>query len=1190
MERECIVLLEIGINVAEISNSAVDKIFHFTALPKDPTAYFDPKTGEYHSSKSSSNNGTTSSAGTQNTNGNSASSGTQNSNGSSASTTSKYGITASGQQIIDEAEKYVGKLPYVPGGKSLQTGADCSGFVWKILEKFGYKGGYSTAEGFVSKGDKVSDLASAKAGDVICYSGHVAFYDGKGGIIHEANEQEDCKHGKNANYTNIISIRRFTANENSGSGTTSLGPVNTDEAFGQFSAETRKIILEHRNDFDQSNFKEFFKNYQGGYDQYLKDLGGVFAKYGGRNTPMHVTDAGTFQEVAEYTWGLFAIWGFNYYNGNFRVRWGADNSEVKQSAFYKGSDNGHYSSGHIDDICSDLGRVNSMRTNCNYGANAFLQKCGLTEDKNFTTHWKRGEHIDNLDELQIGDLVHFFGSDGRWHHVAVVGEIDPELGPILYDSGNRFIRSGNYKIPLKSEKYNNYAIKRGRRYFDIDQSTSGQIGNGTASNSNTKYEYKVKVATWEENTEIIKSTDSSENKSERNYSMNAKTIPYQSIISKYRMPFNYLWIMLIYSQDKKFTFDLADLVRNSKIEITIHDKLQETTTNVTESHTQEFYYSGHANIKMNYKYTSGANSTNPQQASVTNKGSLVRYGSGRTTSSEKYKKTTTTINKVNTLDVGLTLADTWCVKYERKYKYDGESTTNSESKQKIDDVEIDGEAESKITNSSLLSEIKSSAKANASNVLNPISATITSSEVVSGTASQTIDSKIINDPTVTKVKTKTTSYTGEPEKYYTEETPKFSILFNKYYNARSNIISAKEWLFDALESNADTAQMLDLTKYLMYKATGKSYGVTTFDFSVYNLQDVGSDFGNSEGASSLNMTTTSISREQFIEKTQSYSAALSKGSSTKTFRDNAGVLYDTCVKNNVNPVLCAAQGWAEQSWAAPGTSPYNYWGIAVYNGQNYGSSYSGMQAAVEDYCKNINQRMKGDNGALTWSKSNAKYNKKFTGSMTTLYDVLSNWACADDWKTNPAHQAEHAANYVDKIITIAKTIYGEGALETSFGGGDFLKTAEKIWKKICNGNYSYGGSSIPCLGSTVDCSSYVSWVIYEYGYTEFKGGQHCTQNFKNTNWNQKYGWTEINVAGGQNPYDKIQPGDLFVRDPGNNDGHITLVVKKENGKIYCYDCGNPGNWRNNNDGHALDESYMLTDRRPGKVIRVTPKK
>ena len=50
-----------------------------------------------------------------------------------------------------------------------------------------------------------------------------------------------------------------------------------------------------------------------------------------------------------------------------------------------------------------------------------------------------------------------------------------------------------------------------------------------------------------------------------------------------------------------------------------------------------------------------------------------------------------------------------------------------------------------------------------------------------------------------------------------------------------------------------------------------------------------------------------------------------------------------------------------------------------------------------------------------------------------------------------------------------------------------------------------------------------------------------------------------------------------------------MVVRKENGSIYCFDCGSSDNWRNNPSGEALNKSYMLTDSRPGKIIRVKPK-
>ena len=68
---------------------------------------------------------------------------------------------------------------------------------------------------------------------------------------------------------------------------------------------------------------------------------------------------------------------------------------------------------------------------------------------------------------------------------------------------------------------------------------------------------------------------------------------------------------------------------------------------------------------------------------------------------------------------------------------------------------------------------------------------------------------------------------------YTEKTS-FEKVFNSHYNARSNILSATGWLFEALEQNKDTSKMVDLTKYLLYKATGQNFGVTEFNFEEYD--------------------------------------------------------------------------------------------------------------------------------------------------------------------------------------------------------------------------------------------------------------------------------------------------------------------------------------------------------------------
>lgn len=95
-------------------------------------------------------------------------------------------VKPTGQKIADYAAQWVGVTPYVWGGTSLRTGADCSGFVCCIYENFGYDlWDYRVDLDMV--GDNVS-LAKAQPGDIVVYPGHVAIYAGNGMVTHALNE------------------------------------------------------------------------------------------------------------------------------------------------------------------------------------------------------------------------------------------------------------------------------------------------------------------------------------------------------------------------------------------------------------------------------------------------------------------------------------------------------------------------------------------------------------------------------------------------------------------------------------------------------------------------------------------------------------------------------------------------------------------------------------------------------------------------------------------------------------------------------------------------------------------------------------------------------------------------------------------------------------------------------------------
>ena len=112
--------------------------------------------------------------------------------------------------IVNYARQFVGKTPYAWGGNSYETGMDCSHFVWNVLKDTGaYNGDYVTSDGFLNLGEPVDGLENAQAGDVIVYNGHVAIYDGEGGIIEAKGAAYGTTNDRAADSSEILGIRRI---------------------------------------------------------------------------------------------------------------------------------------------------------------------------------------------------------------------------------------------------------------------------------------------------------------------------------------------------------------------------------------------------------------------------------------------------------------------------------------------------------------------------------------------------------------------------------------------------------------------------------------------------------------------------------------------------------------------------------------------------------------------------------------------------------------------------------------------------------------------------------------------------------------------------------------------------------------------------------------------------------------------
>lgn len=260
-------------------------------------------------------------------------------------------------------------------------------------------------------------------------------------------------------------------------------------------------------------------------------------------------------------------------------------------------------------------------------------------------------------------------------------------------------------------------------------------------------------------------------------------INYKMYVQQYTMPFQFLWALLVVGQDKDFVLELADLVANSDIVISIYDN--ETRVDSTDVYTRE------ETIKVKKKNENSIEQSNKGESNQV--GAEDEYEEKTVTYTTTYKSTSIT----DTPEIVLTKANVWIVDYEQEYEYQDSIDKNSEENNKV--------GKETTMSSKVVIETK-----------NYISKTAKTKPKVDK------DSK---DPNFVNI-----------------------LLKPKYKYTKDNIVNSTGVLFEILEKNPDTVNMVDLMKYLLYMATGESYGVKKYDFSEYessSFSDVTTIYGNS---------------------------------------------------------------------------------------------------------------------------------------------------------------------------------------------------------------------------------------------------------------------------------------------------------------------------------------------------------
>ena len=153
------------------------------------------------------------------------------------------------------------------------------------------------------------------------------------------------------------------------------------------------------------------------------------------------------------------------------------------------------------------------------------------------------------------------------------------------------------------------------------------------------------------------------------------------------------------------------------------------------------------------------------------------------------------------------------------------------------------------------------------------------------------------------------------------------------------------------------------------------------------------------------------------------------------------------------------------------------------------------------------------------------------------------------WTRGNTKVTEKTKNFTNLILRdISSTIGGDGILEVAKNCHDAIADS---------GRFTYGATvgQIPIdveRHTQVDCSGYVSWVLYEAGYEEMAGGQHTTSNSSLGAFGLEKGWEVIT------DYSQLEPGDIcFWRGSiyGSDPGHVNIFVETDGKTYYFYDCG-----------------------------------
>ena len=597
--------------------------------------------------------------------------------------------------------------------------------------------------------------------------------------------------------------------------------------------------------------------------------------------------------------------------------------------------------------------------------------------------------------------------------------------------------------------YNIDEIMKGCQYIITTDAKAAGI-----ANTENDTGYVAVVATWKQTDTSVTSNDSTvEQKSTTEYSMTTTDINYEEMVDPYTMPFDMLWSLLVVGEDKKFIFELTDLIYNSDIEITVHDNLTVNTD------IDEWHYTQKTKAIVDAKITAKCN-----DFTVTGE---IENDVHDPHSEEDYITTKKVVTQTNTVTTALTRANVWIVDYKNEYTYVAPTTTTATSVSTVNDQAYP-DSPSSTGNSYSCEHIEAKRQEleeeaeKKSEQYTPDQGTSATTHHATSTVDATVKyySKYVNIyDNITNIVESQKYIAGTPDmKEKTDkksEEPNFVTIFNKgkYKNNKSRIKDASTWLFEIIESNDSISDMLDLIKYLLYMATGIDYGVTEFDFSIFYPGEM-----ITVGEGDYIVDTTKSPSNIVITDLNKLKQAFSGYSNDRVLQQYAYYFLQCQEKYHVNAVFAAAVSITESS---AGTNlaigGNNIFSISNGGAGNW-NSYGTMEGSIEAFFKLISGEYFGNGQYLVSSIANGNppgshmycippegWIKNTVTYMTQMFNAAG---------INPTSSATATANG-NKIVEAARSKLGCAYVYGAAGPNQFDCSGLTQW---C---YKQVGISIP---------------------------------------------------------------------------------------------------------------------------------